>query len=98
MLGNEPIESQIPMDRSDLLMETQIVFDLYDKLPTRWDGFSGQYLGKDLVLLPVLFKEFDVDDLIRKYAWSIIPFIDSIVGEDIAKKIKSKSKGKTPNG
>ena len=98
MLKSEPDESEIPIEREDLFEETQIVFDLYDILSSKWEGFSGQYMGKDLMLLPILFKEFKIPKYIRKYAWMIIPVIDSIVAEDISNKIKSKTKGDLPRG
>jgi len=100
MLNTEPKEDEIPIEREDLNTETQLVFDLYDKLPARWDSFSGSYMGKDLSLLPILFKEFETERYIRKYAWHIIPIIDSFVAEDIAKKIKTKTKaqGDTVSG
>jgi len=96
MLNSEPDENEIPIGREDLFEETQIVFNLYDILPAKWDGFSGQYMGKDLILLPKLFKEFKIPKYIRKYAWMIITVIDSIVAEDISNKIKSKPKGELP--
>lgn len=98
MLNTEPKEDEIPLERSDLALETEIVFDLYDKLPANWEGMSGQYLGKELILLPILFKEFKVEKSIRKYAWSIIPIIDNFMAKDIADKIKSKSKGAPTSG
>ena len=99
VLGNEPNEEDMPMERSDLSQETQMIFNLYDILPERWEGFSGQYLGKELYLLPVLFEEFDYDSYLRKYAWSIIPIIDNFVAQDVAQKIKQKSKqGKVSGG
>jgi len=97
MMNSEPLEEEIPIDREDLFVETQIVFDLYDKLQSTWDGMSGTYLGKNLILLPVLFDEFNIENYNRKYAWHIIPIIDSFVAEDIAQKIKRNSKG-TPSG
>ena len=98
MLGSEPIEEEIPVSRNDLALETQMVFDLYDKLPAKWEGFSGQYLGKDLVILPILFDEYKIDSSIRKYAWDIIPLIDRYISEDLAQKAKSKIKGEMPGG
>ena len=98
LLGSQPIDSEMPTQRNDLTEETQMVFYLYDKLPAKWEGFSGQYLGKDLILLPILFKEFKTQKYIRRYAWEIIPIIDAYVSEDIAKKIKSKTKKGTPSG
>jgi hypothetical protein len=96
-MGSEPIEEEMPADREDLYWETQIVFRLFDILPSKWEGFSGQYMGKDLILLPVLFKEFKIEKYIRKYAWNIIPIIDSFIAEDVAQKIKRRTK-KAPNG
>jgi hypothetical protein len=96
MLNADPKEDEIPLERADLTLETQIIFDLYDKLPSRWEGFSGQYLGKDLVLLPILLNEFKVELSIRKYAWDIIPVIDNFMAKDIASKIKRK--GELPSG
>jgi hypothetical protein len=90
MLGSEPVDSEIPLEREDLTEETQLVFYLYDKLPAKWEGFSGQYMGKDLTLLPILCEEFNIDKSTRKYAWDMIPIIDSFVAEDVARKIKSK--------
>jgi hypothetical protein len=94
MLNSEPVESEIPIGREDLALETQIVFNLYDKMQAQWEGMSGQYLGKDMSLLPALCDEYDIDSCTRRYAWEIIPYIDSFVAKDIARKIKSKSKEK----
>ena len=94
MLGNEPNLDEVPVDREDLTLDSQLVFQLYDKLPARWEGFSGQYMGKDLSLLPVLFDQFNVDIPTKLYTWELIPFIDNLVAEDISKKIKAKSKVK----
>ncbi len=92
ILGSEPNPDEIPVSREDLFFETQQVFDLYDVLPARWEGFSGQYMGKDLMLLPTLFDSFNIDKAVQLYSWKIIPIIDNFVADDIAKKIKSKTK------
>lgn len=93
MLGSTPNEEEIPVDREDLSWETQMIFFLYDKLPNKWEGFSGSYLGKELTLLPILYDEYDYDPSLRRYGWEIIPLIDNFVAEDVARKLKSKSKG-----
>jgi hypothetical protein len=98
MLGSEPLDEEIPIERSDLYTETQLVLDLYDKLQAKWEGMSGQFLGKELMLLPVLFKEYKTPKYLRQYAWDIIPFIDNFVAEDVAAKIKRKSKGAPSDG
>ena len=96
MMGSDPVEEEIPVSRDDLFTETQLIFNLYDILPSKWEGMSGHYMGKDLVLLPVLFKEYKIVKYMRKYAWHIIPIIDSFVADDIAKKIKNR--GDKPSG
>lgn len=100
MFHTEPDEDEIPIAREDLSYETQVVFNIYDKLPAKWEGFAGVYLGKELLLLPILFKEFNIERPIQKYAWTIIPIIDAYVAEDISRKIKAKSKqkGDLPSG
>jgi hypothetical protein len=97
LLGNEPIEEDIPYTREDLSIETQLIFNMYDKLPAKWEGMSGTYLGKELVLLPILCEEYNIEGYLRKYAWYIIPIIDSYVAEDIASQIKRR-KGTDTSG
>lgn len=98
-MNSDPIEEELPIDRSDLDWETQRVFQLYDILQARYDSFSGTYLGKDLNILPTLFNEFEMCRGSRKYALFIIPIIDNIISEDIARKVKSKkSIERMPNG
>ena len=94
MMGSEPLEEEMPLERQDLALETQLVLNMYDKMPAKWEGMSGTYLGKDLLLLPALCKEFKINKYTRRYAWNIIPIIDSYVAEDIAEKMKRKPKGK----
>ena len=92
MLGSEPDPDEVPYSREDLTFDTQQVFELYDLLPAKWEGFSGHYMGKELMLLPTLFESFNIDKSVQLYSWKIIPIIDNFVAEDIAKKIKAKTK------
>jgi hypothetical protein len=92
LLGSEPVESEIPIDREDLNIDTQLALHVYDKLPANWEGFSGQYMGKDLSLIPILVKQYKYDETLINYVWEIIPIIDNIVSKDIAQKQKSRSK------
>lgn len=100
MLGQEPDQSQLPISREDLALETQMVLGVYDKLQSSWEGFSGTYLGKNLTLLPILFEQYEFENDLKQYAWYIIPIIDNFVADDIAKKVKSKTKvkGDMPGG
>ena len=92
LLKSEPIEEEIPIDRDDLNIDTQLAFSIYDKLQANWEGFSGQYLGKDLSLVPVLLDHYDYDKPLRGYIWEIIPIIDSIIAKDVSEKSKRRSK------
>lgn len=91
-MGSEPVEEEIPYERDDLTLDTQLILSIYDKLPSKWEGFSGTYMGKDLTLLEILANHYELEKYELNYAWDIIPIIDSFVAEDIAKKIKAKSK------
>ena len=97
LLGSEPIESEIPVGREDLSVDTQLALSIYDKLQANWEGMSGHYLGKDMSLIPTLVKHYKYDKALVGYIWEIIPIIDNIVASDLAEKIKRRSKSaKTP--
>jgi hypothetical protein len=96
LLGSEPVEEEIPITREDLNIDTQLVLSIYDKLQANWEGMSGQYLGKDLSLIPTLIKHYKFNKSLEYYTWEIIPIIDNFVAQDIAQKIKSRQKSKTP--
>ena len=100
LLGSEPKDDEIPVDRSDLNIDTQLVLSIFDKLQSNWEGMSGHYLGKDLSLIPTLLEHYKFDESLAIYTWEIIPIIDNIISEDIAEKIKRKQKTPetTPKG
>lgn len=97
LLGTKPEEDQIPVGREDLNPDTQSALFIYDKLQANWEGFSGQYLGKDLSLIPYLVKFYKIDRSLEGYIWEIIPIIDNIVAKDISEQVKRKSKSKHSN-
>jgi hypothetical protein len=92
LLNTTPKEEEIPIDRGDLNVDTQLVFLIYDKLQANWEGMSGHYLGKDLSLIPVLLEHYNFDKTLSNYTWEIIPIIDNIVAKDISEQIKRRSK------
>lgn len=83
----------MPVERSDLSYETQQVFRLYDYLKSEWDTMNGIYMGKDLTLFPYFCEELDFQPYLKKYALSLIPYIDNIVASEINRKMKQKRKG-----
>lgn len=85
-LGSDPVEEEIPLDRNDLSIDTQEVLQIYDFLPSRWEGMSATYLGKDLSRLNNIFLLLDTDIVIKKFAIFLVPIIDNLVSKDIQKK------------
>lgn len=59
-LGIEPLEEDIPPTLEDFLQDTLIVFDIYYLLKDDWDTFNGNYLGKQLDTLPMIYNMFEI--------------------------------------
>jgi hypothetical protein len=90
-MGATPVESEIPPELEDFPIEVQQAFDVYYRLPDRWDGMSGSYLGKDLSPLDMLFKLFQISD--ERTALDFITIIDVTRREIISNKQKRKVNG-----
>ena len=86
LLGTEPIDSEMPIERSDFVEEIQTALDLYDFLPSVWE--SATYIGKDYTFLEYLFKIKDIPVNEQKFILYIVKIIDHKVSEDITKKQK----------
>lgn len=89
-LGNEPIQSEVPRDYSDLPYEVQVALDLYSYLPDIIGDMSGSFIGKDLALLPFLFDIFEVMN--KKLVLDILKTIININRAEISKQIQRKQK------
>lgn len=61
-LGSEPIESEIPLEYSDLPHEAQQAHEVFHYLPDRLDGFSGTYMGKELAGMRDIMDILKVED------------------------------------
>lgn len=59
-LGIEPAEEDIPPTPEDFLHDTLLVFDIYSLLKDDWDNFNGNYLGKQLDTLPMIYNMFEI--------------------------------------
>jgi hypothetical protein len=55
-MGNEPIEEEIPVEFDDFPTDVQEAFLMYYKLQDQWDGFGGNYLGKNYSGIKDLFE------------------------------------------
>ena len=61
-LGQEPDPDEMPPEIGDFPHEIQEAFIIHAMLPDRWDGASGQYMGKDWSPLRDLLDIHKVED------------------------------------
>ena len=82
-LNSVPIESEIPMDFSDLVTEVQEVFYLYNALQDNWDYMNGNYIGKNFSYIESMFKIYNVDPELYKTYFELLLLIDNIRAKQI---------------
>lgn len=91
MLGEEPLESDIPVDPNEFPVLVQQSLAIYSLLEDRWDTMGGGYLGKNY---SNVFEFFKLHDLNRAESLLVLEFlqhIDAIRSKLVAEKIKAKS-------
>lgn len=86
MLGNEIIESEIPVEVSDFPHEIQTYFHIYGLLADVWEPMSGSYLGKDFGPIFEYFRLYDITGEEQLYSISTIKTIDRVRSGIISKK------------
>lgn len=84
MLGSTPIESEIPVEYDDLLVEVQEALDIYHKLKDEWDTMNGNYLGKSYSGIGDILDILEIPKEDRKTLFSLIGLIDRHRSEAIA--------------
>lgn len=89
MMHTEPKPEDIPVDFEDFPYVIQELFTINNMLNDIWDGMSGSYMGKDLTLIPYLFKLYDIAD--EKMSLYIINLIVSITSKMYNDKLKRKA-------
>jgi hypothetical protein len=62
LLGSTPIESEIPVEFSDLPLDVQEAYSVYSMLPDSWDFMSGTYVGKNYAGLGDILEILGVED------------------------------------
>lgn len=92
-MGNEPLDSEIPVEISDFPDLVQIAFRVYSYLQDIWEGMSGTYLGKQMVGISEIYNILDIDIEDRKIILELVVLIDLARSKQIA---SSKPKNKTP--
>lgn len=91
MLGNEPVDSEIPVEFEDFPLEVQQALGVYRMLKDEWEGFNGVYLGKSFIGLTEVLEYMEIDFSDRKLVVLLIKLIDGIRSNLINTKQKPAS-------
>lgn len=87
-LGNDPLESEIPVDFDDFPFEVQQAFNAYKMLRDEWDTMSGSYLGKSLIGVKDILEATEIDVSEHKLIIMLIRIIDVVRSDEINNKKK----------
>jgi len=96
VLGNEPVEEEIPVEPQDFEQEVQQAFDIYRMLSDNWDFMAGNYLGKDYGIVFDLFNLYQIEQPEQLLLLELIRYIDEERSKVISEKLKQTQK--TPAG
>lgn len=88
MMGNEPIESEIPVDFEDFPLEVQQAFNAYRMLRDEWDTMNGNYLGKSLIGVKDVLEATEIELSDQKFIIMLIRMIDTVRSDEINNKKK----------
>lgn len=78
MLGQEPIDEDIPVELDDFPELVQRALHIYQYLQDIWEGMSGTFMGKDLSILPMLVNTFDIEKQEVPIVLDVISITDSV--------------------
>ena len=76
-LGNEPLESEIPLEFDDLAEIAQQAINIYHLLRDIWEPMGGTYLGKDTTSIFDFFDLYDIEKEERRIILMLIKLLDS---------------------
>lgn len=93
MLGQEPVDEDMPVELEDFPELVQQTFTIYSLLSDTWDNMGGGYLGKDYANLFNLLSVFDIEKTEALLVLDLLKYMDSIRGSIISEKIKARSPG-----
>ena len=88
MLGNEPVDSEIPVEFDDFTIEVQQAFNVYRMLRDEWDTMNGNYLGKSLIGIKDVLEATEVEQSEQKFIIMLILMIDNVRSDEINNKKK----------
>lgn len=90
VLGNEPVESEIPVEYEDLFIDVQEALGIYAILRDEWDTMNGIYLGKNYSNITDIFTMYDVPREDWKTVFELLVLIDKHRSEIFRKKQANK--------
>mgnify|MGYP000025105917 FL=1 len=76
-LGQEPDPDKMPIEISGFPTEVQVAFFVFSFLEDRYEGMSGQYMGKNWNNIQYLFELFEVHD--RREVLYIMKIYENII-------------------
>jgi hypothetical protein len=85
-LGSQPLESEIPVEYEDLVLEVQEALQLYNCLQDSWDYMGGNYIGKNFTGFEYILDLYEVLPGYRKCMYELILQIDEIRAKQIQDK------------
>lgn len=83
-LNSEPVESEIPVEYSDLYIDVQEAMNIYSKLRDEWDTMNGNYLGKSYSGISDILELLSVPVEDKKTVFELIGIIDTHRSKAIA--------------
>lgn len=86
LMGNEPIDNEIPIEFEDFPVEVQQAVLVYRMLKDEWEGFNGLYLGKSFIGLTEVLEYMEIDSSDRKLIVQLIKLIDSVRSDQLIKQ------------
>jgi hypothetical protein len=90
MLGNEPVESEVPVEFEDFTIEVQQAFNIYRMLRDEWDTMNGNYLGKSLIGIKDVLEATEIEPSEQKFIVMLIRMIDNVRSDEINNKKKTE--------
>lgn len=89
-LGEEPVDSEIPVEEDDFPLEAQHALVIYKSLRDDWDYMNGNYIGKNLNGIFDIFHVYEISKQDYKFYLEILHLIDKVRSEQIALQQQQK--------
>lgn len=85
LMGNPPIEEDIPVDFSDFPQELQQCFEIYNILQDNWDTMAGNYMGKNWSSVKEILEMYQISSTEMVFYLGLLNLIDSVRKQSLNK-------------